>query len=116
MSDGVIVLASVFALVLIHSGTRIVVAMIQRRPSEAARLAELERRLAQLAQQLDDLQAATDLTERALGQLADAQRFTESLLKTPHAEGEPPSAPIARGRGHIATPPSNVRGSGQASC
>lgn len=93
MSDGAILLASAFALALIYSGTRIIVALLRRRPAESARLVELERRLEQVTQQLEQLQAATELTERGLGQLADAQRFTESLLRAPHHELASAEAP-----------------------
>jgi hypothetical protein len=80
MSDGLILLASVFALTLIYSGTRIIVAFINRRPADAARMAALEARLQAVAQQIEHLQVNSELTEQAIDRLTEAQQFTDALL------------------------------------
>ena len=87
MSDGVIVLGSVFALALIFSGTAIVVAHFNRRPVASARIADLERDITMLNQQIEELRATAELTGRHLAQLSDAQRFTESLLRGVAGQG-----------------------------
>ncbi|HTI62164.1 MAG TPA: hypothetical protein VL524_01550 [Gemmatimonadaceae bacterium] len=86
MSDGLVVLASIFALMLMYSATRIVIALISRRPAESARLAAIENQLSALARQIEELRESGDLREQELARLADAQRFTDALL--------------GRGRGH----------------
>jgi septal ring factor EnvC (AmiA/AmiB activator) len=111
MSDGVVVLGSVFALTVLFSGTRIVVALINRRPADSARLAEIEREITALSGQIDELRAASELIERQLSQLSDSQRFTEALIKGSQRTLEGAHAAGSRDRVQHQDPPSNDHGS-----
>lgn len=107
MSDGLIIVACVFALALLYSATRITVAMIGRRAVAANAPHDLERRVAALTAQIDQLQHAADATERELGRLAEAQRFTDRLISSRH---DPRAVGAVAGLGHADhDPPSNVR-------
>ena len=107
MSDGLFVIACVFALALLYSATRIAIAMIGRRGEAANPPLELERQVAMLTAQVAELQHAADVTERELGRLAEGQRFTDRLIASRHDAPAVGSATGLRHPDH--DPPSNVR-------
>jgi len=96
MSDGLVVLASIFALMLIYSATRIVIALINRRPAESARLTAIENQLSALARDVVELRESGDLREQELARLADAQRFTDTLLASERLVGPGPDSSPAQ--------------------
>ena len=92
MSDGLIILTSVFALAILYSATRITVALIGKRSADRPIPRELARRVAELTAQVDQLQLAADAAERELARLGEAQRFAERLASSRHdpASSRPP--------------------------
>lgn len=79
------ILPFAFALFVVWSGTRIIIARMQLRRGQSP---ESEASLADLAKRVEQIEESLDATTKEMQRLVEAERFTAQLLSSRGAAGQ----------------------------